>query len=110
MVRPSGCLKNIWRSGRAVRQRRAYGRAKPKRQVGHELPRALLAHKGVTTDVAAARLFRCKAERSDTMTASSIRAAAVSLAAITIAGCTTTGFGTGQSANGRLSATFNWTE
>jgi len=44
------------------------------------------------------------------MTALSIRAAAASLLAITVAGCTTTGFGTGQSTNGGLSATFNWSE
>src|SRR5438552_2896185 len=49
-------------------------------------------------------------ERSDTMTALSIRAAAVSLAVIAVAACTTTGVGTGQSANGRLGATFTWTE
>ena len=39
----------------------------------------------------------------------SIRAAAMSLAALAAAGCTTSGFGTGQSAGGNLSATFNWT-
>ena len=44
------------------------------------------------------------------MTSLPIRAAAASLAAIAIAGCTTTGVGTGQSANGRLGATFTWTE
>ena len=44
------------------------------------------------------------------MTAVSIRVAAASLFAIAVAGCTTTGIGTGQSANGRLGATFTWTE
>jgi hypothetical protein len=44
------------------------------------------------------------------MTSLPIRAAAASLAAIAIAGCTTTGVGTGQTANGRLGATFTWTE
>lgn len=43
------------------------------------------------------------------MTALSIRAAAASLVAIAIAGCTTSGFGTGQSTNGNIGATFNWT-
>ena len=44
------------------------------------------------------------------MTALSIRMAAASLLAIAAAGCITTGIGTGQSANGRLGATFTWTE
>src|SRR4051794_25949207 len=44
------------------------------------------------------------------MTSLAIRTAAASLAAIAIAGCTTTGVGTGQTANGRLGATFTWTE
>jgi hypothetical protein len=43
------------------------------------------------------------------MTARSITAAAASLVAMAIAGCTTSGFGTGQSANGNIGATFNWT-
>jgi hypothetical protein len=43
------------------------------------------------------------------MTARSIKAAAASLVAMAIAGCTTSGFGTGQSANGSIGATFNWT-
>jgi hypothetical protein len=49
-------------------------------------------------------------ERSDTMTALSIRAAAASLAVIAVAGCTTTGVGTGYSPNGGIGATFTWTE
>ncbi|HET6535601.1 MAG TPA: hypothetical protein VFG41_05405 [Sphingomicrobium sp.] len=36
--------------------------------------------------------------------------AAVSLAAIAAAGCTTTGIGTGQSAQGNVGVSFNWTE
>src|SRR5256885_6186751 len=55
-------------------------------------------------------LNRFSAERSHEMTALPIRAAAASLVAIAIAGCTTTGIGTGQTANGRLGATFTWTE
>lgn len=43
------------------------------------------------------------------MTAFPTRAAAASLLAIAVAGCTTTGFGTGQSAGGGISTTFNWT-
>src|SRR3982750_2831239 len=56
------------------------------------------------------RLLRFRYERSDTMTALSIRAAAASLLSIAIAGCTTTGMGTGQSARGNLGATFVWRE
>src|SRR5258708_6612425 len=52
----------------------------------------------------------CSLERSDNMTALSIRVAAASLFAIAVSGCTTTGIGTGQSANGGLGATFTWTE
>ena len=44
------------------------------------------------------------------MTGLSIRTAAASLLAIAVAGCTTTGVGTGATANGRLGATFTWTE
>ena len=44
------------------------------------------------------------------MTALPIRAAAASLLAIALAACTTTGVGTGQSATGKIGATFTWTE
>lgn len=43
------------------------------------------------------------------MSVSMVRAAGVSLLAIAAAACTTSGFGTGQSAAGNVSATFNWT-
>jgi hypothetical protein len=41
---------------------------------------------------------------------SSIRIGALALAATAIAGCTTTGIGTGQALNGKVNATFSWTE
>lgn len=44
------------------------------------------------------------------MRISPITAKAASLLAIAATGCTTTGFGTGQSPNGALGATFSWTE
>lgn len=44
------------------------------------------------------------------MTALYLRTAAASLFAIAVAGCTTSGYGTGASANGRVAATFTWTE
>ena len=44
------------------------------------------------------------------MKSSAIRAAGASLLAMAAAACTTTGIGTGQSANGNISATFTWTE
>src|SRR3954454_2934096 len=55
-------------------------------------------------------LDRFQPERSDKMTARSIKAAAASLVAIAIAGCTTTGVGYGQAAVGNLGATFTWSE
>src|SRR4051794_15331030 len=85
---------------------------RPKRQASHEL-RALM---GPPTDELRrsveplAPFVRFVPERSDNMTARTIKAAAASLLAIAIAGCTTTGMGTGQSARGNLGATFVWRE